>query len=60
MQALVKFITDDEGTTSVEYAVVLACILVAIISAVSSVGGETAGMWSNIDTKLAPILSGSP
>ncbi len=43
---------NDEGTTAVEYAVMLAMILMSIIVAVSAVGGRSGGMWGNVDTQL--------
>ena len=38
---LLTLIRDEEAATAVEYAVILALILVAVISAVASFGTET-------------------
>ena len=38
---------DDQAATAVEYAVLLALILVAIISAINAVGDSTHGIWAN-------------
>jgi len=47
---------DDQAATAVEYAVLLALILVAIISAINAVGDSTRGIWANdanqIDTAI--------
>jgi Flp pilus assembly pilin Flp len=48
----VKLIRCDEAATAVEYAVLLALILVVIIGAVATFGSETGGLWGGIDTKL--------
>ncbi len=55
MQALKKirrFLTAEEGTTAVEYAVLLAMILIAIIIGVTSAGGGVSNWWGNIKTKV--------
>ena len=55
MQALKKirrFLTAEEGTTAVEYAVLLAMILIAIIVGVTSAGGGVGNWWGNIKTKI--------
>lgn len=43
---------DDEGTTAVEYAVMLAMILIVIIGAITSFGGAGNGMYGRIDTQM--------
>ena len=55
MQALKKIrrvLTAEEGTTAVEYAVLLAMILIAIIIGVTSAGGGVSNWWGNIKTKV--------
>ncbi len=55
MQALKKirrFLTAEEGTTAVEYAVLLAMILIAVIVGVTSAGGGVSNWWGNIKTKI--------
>ena len=52
MSALTRFLTDETAATAVEYAVMLAAILLTIIGAIMSVGTETGGMWGNIDGSL--------
>jgi pilus assembly protein Flp/PilA len=44
-----KFLFSDDGTTAVEYAVMLAMILIAVISAIGVVGSQNGGMWGNIE-----------
>jgi pilus assembly protein Flp/PilA len=47
-----KILSDEEAATAVEYAVMLAMILLSIIGAIGLVGGETQGMWDNIEADL--------
>ena len=53
IQILKTFLTDDEGATVVEYAVLLALILMGVIGAIGTVGAETGGLWGDIDSELA-------
>ncbi len=52
MKAIQAFFRDDEAATAVEYAVMLAMILVTVIAAISSVGSTTGGMWGDIKSDL--------
>jgi pilus assembly protein Flp/PilA len=51
MNAL-QLLKKEDGAAAVEYAVMLALILIAIVGAIGAVGGETGGMWSGIVTRL--------
>ena len=44
---LLRLYRDDEAATAVEYAVLLALILMAIISAINAVGNIHLGIWAN-------------
>lgn len=46
----------EEGVTSVEYAVMLALIILVCMSAVSVVGGGALNYWENTSTKLETSL----
>lgn len=54
-----RFLRDEEAATAVEYAVILALILTAIIGAIGSVGAQTGGMWSNIQADLRAMSFGN-
>jgi Flp pilus assembly pilin Flp len=47
-----KLYCDDEAATAVEYAVLLALILMAVIGAIGTFGAETGGLWTGIDQNL--------
>jgi pilus assembly protein Flp/PilA len=55
MWRIIKLLRDEEAATAVEYAVMLAMILVAIIGAVGSVGERTGGMWGGILSNLTAV-----
>jgi len=47
-----KLLFDDTGATAVEYAVMLALILIGILGAVGAVGQNSGGLWGGISGKL--------
>ena len=47
-QMLRRLIPDQQGATAIEYGLIAALIAVAIISALSALGGGSGGMWTNI------------
>jgi len=49
MRLLSTFIKGETGPTSVEYAVLLAMILLTIIASIAVLGTETNALWADID-----------
>ena len=47
-----KFLREEDGPTAVEYAVMLAMILLACLGAVATVGLETKDLWDNNSSGL--------
>ncbi len=56
---LTKLFNDDEAATAVEYAVLLALILVVVIGAIGTFGTETGGLWTGIDGDLSETSFGT-
>lgn len=52
MSSLRRFLTREDATTSVEYAVMLGMILMVCIVAISSLGAQSGGLWGNNTTEL--------
>ena len=48
---LKRLLHDQHGATAVEYGLILALIVLALIGALAGVAGETVGMWNDIDAK---------
>ena len=49
---ILKFIRDEEGLTTVEYAVAGALITVAVVGAFTALGGSVAGTINTIEAVL--------
>ncbi|MCA9265196.1 MAG: Flp family type IVb pilin [Planctomycetales bacterium] len=56
MSYLLRFLKDESGPTAVEYAVLLALILLAMIVTVSTLGRGTGGLWSNNSNALDAVM----
>ena len=51
--ALVKFLKNEDGPTAVEYAVMLALIIVVCIAAITTLGTNANNTFSTVATKIA-------
>lgn len=49
---LVEFVKNEDGPTAVEYAVMLALIIVVVISAVTTIGSNANGTFSFVGSSL--------
>lgn len=54
---LVRFLNAEDGPTAVEYAIMLALIILVVFVAVGSIGSETNGMLGNVNLRF--VLGGS-
>lgn len=52
MDLLKKLHQDDSAVTAVEYAVMLAMIIIACLAAIGTFGGQVNTMFNNIDTEM--------
>jgi len=52
MSPILRFLSDDEAATAVEYAVMLALIIGAIMVSIGAVGSQTGGLWGGIESDL--------
>jgi Flp pilus assembly pilin Flp len=52
MKTILRFICNDEAATAVEYAVMLAAILLAVFAAIAAVGAQTAIMYGDIQGEM--------
>ncbi len=48
-------ISDEQGATAVEYAVMLAMVLLSVLAAIGTVGAQTGGMWNGIVSGLKAV-----
>jgi pilus assembly protein Flp/PilA len=49
----VAFLRDDDGPTAVEYAVMLALIIVVCIAAVATLGSDASNTFDNVGNVVA-------
>lgn len=54
---IVKFLKKEDGPTAVEYAVMLALIIVVCIAAITTLGSNANNSFSYTGGKLAPTAS---
>jgi pilus assembly protein Flp/PilA len=47
-----RFLKDESGATAIEYGLIAALIAVAIITALTTVGGKLGGTFNNVAAKL--------
>ena len=56
-QAVVNFIQSEDGPTAVEYAVMLALIIVVCIAAITTLGSNANSTFSFVGSAIAPTAS---
>jgi pilus assembly protein Flp/PilA len=56
---VVKFLRDEDGPTAVEYAVMLALIIVVCVSAITTLGSNASNTFSNVALNTAAAGSSS-
>lgn len=54
MNAIQKFLREEDGVTAIEYGLIAALIAVVIIGAVTIVGTKLNAVFTTIGTKLTP------
>ena len=52
-----RLVDDQSGATAVEYGVILALIVIAMIAALQSVANSTIDMWGNVESKSVSAMS---
>lgn len=56
---LLKAILEDRsGATAVEYGLIAALIVIAMISALNTFANETVGMWGRVITDMSAVTDG--
>jgi len=56
-RSLVKFLKAEDGPTAVEYAVMLALIVVVCIAAITALGGNANSTFSTVGAATKPAAS---
>jgi pilus assembly protein Flp/PilA len=58
LDAVSQFLYGDDGPTAVEYAVLLALIVIAAIGAVRALGGGLEGRWEQNASSIIDSMQG--
>jgi pilus assembly protein Flp/PilA len=57
MSTMIKnFIADDSGADLIEYALLAGLVALAAVTTLTAVGGNIAGLYTRISTKVAAIV----
>ena len=51
-----QLLRDTRGATAVEYGLIVALIVIAMIGAFQSVGNETIGMWNRVVDRVDEVV----
>ena len=54
-----RFVVSEDGPTAVEYAVMLALIIVVCLAAITTVGESANDTFQNVANQLSPTSGGS-
>ena len=52
MRRLSRLRSDDKAASAVEYALILALIVLAMMAALRAVANATISMWNNVDNQV--------
>jgi pilus assembly protein Flp/PilA len=52
----VALITDRRGATAVEYGLILALIVIAMVVALKGLADTTTGMWNNVAATVGSVM----
>ncbi len=50
MRRLMRFLEDERGVSAVEYGLIIALVVLAMIAGLSQVATTTTGMWNNVSS----------
>ena len=53
---LIKLMADVRGATAIEYGLIVALIVIAIVIAISTVGGGAHDIWTNLSNKAGNAM----
>jgi pilus assembly protein Flp/PilA len=59
LNRLIRLSRDDSAASAVEYAVLLALILVVVIAAINSLGNTSSGTWATDTSRITSAIGGS-
>jgi pilus assembly protein Flp/PilA len=58
MDAILKFLIEEDGPTAVEYSVMLGMIIIACLAGLNSVGLETSNSFTHSGDQIGVFMNG--
>ncbi|WP_373563427.1 Flp family type IVb pilin [Pigmentiphaga litoralis] len=55
MQAIARFLKEEDGATAIEYGLIAGLVSLGIILALTALGGSLDGLFKRISTKVTSI-----
>lgn len=52
IQTIVRAIRDDRGATAIEYGLIVALVVIAMIVGLTSLADTTTGLWNNVAARV--------
>jgi len=56
IRTLRRLRSDKRGATAIEYGLIVSLIVVAILGAMSNLGGGAGGMWGKLDSEVSNAM----
>lgn len=56
LRAIQRLLIDEDGPTTVEYAVILMLIILACIGAIQAFGGVASGSWQDTQSQISGAI----
>jgi pilus assembly protein Flp/PilA len=51
-----KLLRDNRGATAIEYGLIVALVVIAILASLSSVADENNGLWAVVTTNVSAVM----
>lgn len=55
----IDLLHDEEGATAIEYGLIVALVVIAMMAALQNVASSTIGMWNNVSNKVVASSGGA-
>jgi pilus assembly protein Flp/PilA len=53
IRTISRALRDPRGATALEYGLIIALVVIAMVAGLTAVADTTTGMWGNVNTKVA-------
>ncbi|MDD1452757.1 Flp family type IVb pilin [Sphingomonas sp. H160509] len=53
MRTIARVLRERRGATAIEYGLIIALVVIAMIAGLTALADTTTGMWGNVNSKVA-------